>query len=212
MDEKEQAYNPQDMGEITALLRDWQDGNEAAMHELMSSTYNELRKTARGHLGTVGTGHTLQPTALINETYLRLAGGKSFSFQSRAQFYAFASQLMRHILVEYVRARFAQKRGGGQANLSIDEPGIAIAERKDIDFNTLLSLDDALSKLNQIDARKRQIVEMRFFAGLEVTEIAEILEISPSTVKREWRFSKRWLASELSELRGGAIDDDGDED
>ncbi|MDJ0836817.1 MAG: ECF-type sigma factor [Acidobacteriota bacterium] len=187
-------------GEITALLRSWEEGEEGAIDELMASTYEELRKTARGHLAGSAGGNTLQPTALINETYLRLANGKSFSFNSRSQFYAFASQLMRHILVEYVRARFAQKRGSGQANLSLDEPGIAIADRQDIDFSTLLSLDTALARLDEMDSRKRQIVEMRFFAGLEINEIAEILDCSASTIKREWRFAKRWLASELQDL------------
>jgi len=195
--EKAEPDVPELPGEITALLKSWGSGEDGAIDALMRSTYEELRKTARAHLAGARSDHTLQPTALINETYLRLAAGKSFSFDSRRQFYAFASQLMRHILVEYIRARYTKKRGEGVANLSIDEPGIEIPGRADIDIATLLSLDEALAKLDAIDSRKRQIVEMRFFAGLEVTEIAEALDCSPSTIKREWRFAKRWLASEL---------------
>jgi len=188
-----------DVGEITALLRSWALGEEGAVDALVRSTYEELRKTARAHLAGSVSASTLQPTALINEAYLRLMGVRGSSFASRGQFFAFASQLMRHILVEYIRARYTQKRGGGQPKLSLDEPGIDLAGREDLDLPTLLSLDEALTKLDEIDPRKRRIVEMRFFAGLEVTEIAEVLDCSPSTVKREWRFTKRWLARELGQ-------------
>ena len=186
-------------GEITALLRSWEMGEEGAVDALIDATYEELRKTARAHMAGSGSGHTLQPTALINEAYLRLMGGRGFSFASRGQFFAFAGQLMRHILVEHIRARTTQKRGSGRPKLSLDTPGLNLIDREDLDLPMLLSLDEALSRLDEIDPRKRRIVEMRFFAGLEITEIAEVLDCSPSTVKREWRFTKRWLASELGE-------------
>jgi RNA polymerase sigma factor (TIGR02999 family) len=159
----------------------------------MSLVFNELRQLARKHLRRERDGHTLQPTALVNELYLRLVGQEGLQWDSRVQFFAFASGLMRGILVDYYRARQTAKRGGGTLILSLDE-AIAIPERRDID---LFAIDDALTTLASLDSRQSRIVELRFFGGLTLEETAQALGVSVATVRREWAVAKAWLSREI---------------
>ena len=159
----------------------------------MPLVFDELRRLARSHLRRERDGHTLQPTALVNELYLRLAGQEGLQWESRVHFFAFASGLMRGILVDHYRARQTAKRGGGTLMLSLDE-AIAIPERRDLD---LLAIDDALTALASLDPRQCRIVELRFFGGLTLEEIAETLGLSVATIRREWAAARAWLAREI---------------
>lgn len=159
----------------------------------MPLVFDELRQLARSHLRRERDGHTLQPTALVNELYLRLAGQEGMQWESRVQFFAFASGLMRGILVDHYRARQTAKRGGGTSMISLDE-AIAVTERRDID---LLAVDDALTALASLDSRQCRIVELRFFGGLTLEEIAQALGLSVATVRREWAAARSWLAREI---------------
>lgn len=164
---------------------------------LITLLYKELRRAAAGILRRERPNHTLQPTALVNEAYLRLAAQAGPAFGSRAQFLAAASHLMREILIDYARARNRAKRGGGKAALSIEDAGRLAAE-EGVD---LLALDEALHRLERIDAQQRRIVELRYFGGLSIEEAAEALGVSPATVKRDWRTARAWLHRELSPLQ-----------
>lgn len=185
--------------DVTALLLSWSEGDEEAPARLMPLVYDELRRLARDYLRRERPDHTLQPTALVNEVYLRIVDQSRVSMQNRAQFFGLAAQLMRHILVDHARTRAAGKRGGLQPKLSLDETRIAIEDRA----AELIALDDALKSLAEIDARKSQIVEMRFFGGLTVEETAHALSVSAKTVMRDWRIAKIWLHRELSGSVGG---------
>ena len=178
----------------TALLLAWGDGDPDALNELVPLVQDELRQLARRHLRRERTGHTLQATALVNEAYLRLIEIKRVRWQNRAHFFAMASRVMRRILVDAARARGYQKRGGGAEHVSLDEALVVSNEPS----HDLVALDDALNALAAFDARKSQVVEMRFFAGLTVDETAEVLHVSPDTVMRDWRLAKVWLLRELS--------------
>jgi RNA polymerase sigma factor (TIGR02999 family) len=178
----------------TALLLAWGDGDPEALNELVPLVQNELRQLARRHLRRERAGHTLQATALVNEAYLRLIEIKRVRWQNRAHFFAMASRVMRRILVDAARARGYQKRGGGAEHVSLDE-ALVVSNQPSHD---LVALDDALNALAAFDARKSQVVEMRFFAGLTVDETAAVLHVSPDTVMRDWRLAKAWLLRELS--------------
>jgi len=161
---------------------------------LVTLLYQELRRVAAGCLRRERPNHTLQPTALVNEAWLRMAARNQPGWNDRVQFLAAASHLMREILIDYARARNRAKRGGGQAPICVEDAG-ELAAAPDVD---LLALDDALRLLERIDTQQRQIVEMRYFGGLNIEETAQVLGISPATVKRDWRMAKAWLHRELS--------------
>jgi RNA polymerase sigma factor (TIGR02999 family) len=179
----------------TALLLAWGDGDLGALNELVPLVQGELRQLARRHLRRERAGHTLQATALVNEAYLRLIEIKRVRWQNRAHFFAVASRVMRRILVDAARARHYKKRGGGAERVSLDLALVVSNEPS----HDLVALDDALKALAAFDARKSQVVEMRFFAGLTVDETAEVLHVSPDTVMRDWRLAKAWLLHELSQ-------------
>jgi len=179
---------------ITELLVAWSGGDRGALDQLMPLVYNELRRQAARHLRSERLAHTLQPTALVNEVYIRLVDQRRVSWQSRAHFFGVAAQLMRRILVSHARVRGAAKRGGAAHRLTLDE-GVALSPQRDV---SLLALDDALVKLEELDPEKGRMVELRFFSGLSVEETAEILGVSPRTVDRQWQTAKAWLQREMS--------------
>jgi RNA polymerase sigma factor (TIGR02999 family) len=180
--------------DVTALLLSWSDGDQDAPAKLMPLVYDELRRLARDHLRRERPDHTLQPTALVNEVYLRLIDQRRVNWQTRAQFFGLAAQLMRHVLVDHARSRAAAKRGGLMHKLSLDEAWMTPEEVA----VELVALDEALVRLAVIDERKSRVVEMRFFAGLSVEETAAALGVSDKTVMRDWRIAKMWLHRELS--------------
>ena len=184
----------------TMLLQAWSRGDKAAFDALVPLVHAELRRLARRYMRQERTGHTLQPTALVNEAYLRLIDLKQMQWQHRAHFLAMASRMMRRILVDSSRARRYQKRGGGAPKVSLDEALMVSSESA----RDLVALDDALNGLAAVDPRKGQVVEMRFFGGLTVDETAEALHVSVDTVTREWRLAKVWLLRELSGKRDDA--------
>lgn len=181
---------------VSTLLRAWTDGDQSAIHALTPIVYDELHRLARHYMRGERPGHSLQATALVNEAYMRLADYTRMQWQDRAHFFAVSAQVMRRILVEHAR-RHNQKRGRGVQHVSLDEAVVVCGgEETDVD---LIALDDALIALARIDPRKGQIVEMRFFGGQTVEEIAEVLQLSTGTVKRDWRAAKAWLYRELSD-------------
>ena len=179
---------------ITALLEEWGAGVPGALEDLMPLVVQELRTLARSHFRHEAQGHTLQPTALVNEVYLRLARQLRIRLENRTQFFAFASRLMRRVLVDHYRSRQTAKRGTGSPKVSLDE-AIAVADPKGVD---LLALDDALTALKELDPRQSRVVELRYFGGLTIPEVAEVLDLSPATVKREWMTAKAWLQHEIA--------------
>lgn len=179
--------------EITRLLSEWSDGDVEALEALMPLVFEELKNLARSYFRDESPGHTLQPTALVNEVYMRLINQQKVKWENRSQFFAFAAMLMRRILVDHAKRRKAAKRGGRAQKLPLDE-AVGEPERVDVD---LIALDEALEQLATIDARQSRIVEMRFFAGLTYEQIAEVLDLSVATVKRDWRTAKLWLFREL---------------
>lgn len=185
----------QDRGEVTGLLDRWNDGDQDALAELMPLIVEDLRLIAGKHLSNELPGHTLQPTALVNEVYLRLKGRRRVSWQNKAQFFAFVAGMMRHVLVDHARSKKTAKRGSSAVRISLDESIRVPVTEKDPD---ILALDDALKSLAEVDPRQSRIVEMRYFTGLSIEEVAEVEQISPTTVKREWRTAKLWLYRELS--------------
>jgi len=180
--------------DVTQLLLDWSQGDQAALDQLMPIVYHELRKIASGYLKGERPEHTLQPTALIHEAYLRLISQNFPEWQSRTHFFGVAAQLMRQILVEHARNHAAAKRGGGAQKLALDDATIFSAERA----SDLVAVDDALHSLAALDARKCRVIELRFFGGLSVEETAEVLGISVATVGREVRLALAWLHREMS--------------
>jgi RNA polymerase sigma factor (TIGR02999 family) len=178
---------------VTQLLVDWNRGNQAALDELFPIVYDELRRLARSYLRQERSGHTLQPTALVHETYLRLIDQRSVSWQNRAQFFGLAAQMMRRILVNHAVGRHAAKRGGHAERVPLDE-ALDVLEARQVD---VVALDAALKALAALDPRQSQIVELRFFGGLTVEETADVVGISPASVKREWAAAKLWLLREL---------------
>ena len=184
--------------EVTLLLNQVASGNEDAAARLIPLVYQELRRVAVHHLRLERPDHTLQPTALVHEAYLRLVEQRDPNWQNRAHFFAVASQLMRRVLVDYARGRLRQKRGGKQAKVSLEKVYILSRGRSD----ELLALDKSLDKLAKLDARQCRVVELRFFGGLSVDEVAKVLGVSSKTVKREWSVAKAWLYGELKSPDG----------
>jgi RNA polymerase sigma factor (TIGR02999 family) len=180
--------------QVTRLLRDWSNGDESALDQLTPLVYSELRRLAGRYLRKERPDHTLQSTALVHEAFIRLVDQREVKWQNRAHFFGVAAQMIRRILVDHARGRHASKRGSGAPKLSLDE-ALATPERKDLD---LIALDDALNSLAKIDPQQARIVELRFFTGLTVEETAEVLGISPATVKRDWVTAKAWLYRDIS--------------
>ena len=180
--------------EITRLLQAWAGGDQAALEQLAPLIYGELHRMARRHMRRERTGNTLQTTALVNETFVRLVDVKNVRWQDRAHFFAIAGRLMRRILVDRARARAAGKRGGDVACVNLDESLDAVPDRG----AELIRLDESLDALAQLDPRKARVVEMRFFGGLNVEEIAEVLRISSRSVMRDWSLARAWLVRELA--------------
>lgn len=184
--------------ELTKLLSAWADGDGGALERLTPLVYEELRRIARQQMRREAEGHTLQPTALVNEAFLRLFGTREQHWQNRSHFYAVCAQTMRHILTDHARAALRQKRGGGAIHVPLDAAGDAAAAEPDVDH---LALNDALQTLEAVDPRKVRIVELRYFLGLGIDETAEALGISAMTVRREWMRAKTWLLREMTEGR-----------
>jgi RNA polymerase sigma factor (TIGR02999 family) len=184
-----------DSHEVTQLLLAWSEGDATALDRLMPLVYAELRRLAKSYMRRERPGHTIQTTALIHEAYLRLIDADQVRVENRRSFFGVAARLMRQVLVDLARARHSQKRGGDARQVSFDE-ALVISKQPD---EGLLALDEALQELAQIDPRKSQMVELRFFGGLSVAETAEALDVSVETIHRDWRLAKSWL---LRRLRG----------
>lgn len=182
---------------VTKLLVAWGEGDKAALDELMPVVYDELRRLAQNYLSRERPGHTLQTTALVHEAYLRLVDQKTVNWQNRAQFFGIAAQMMRRILINYARERNARKRQGYATKVSLDD-AISFFEKRELD---LAALDEALNTLATLDPQQTRIVELRFFGGLTIEEVSEVLGISPATTKREWDSAKLWLRRQLSNRR-----------
>lgn len=180
--------------EVTRILHDWSDGDANAAERLMPLVYDELRRQARSYLFRERGSHTLQPTALVHEAYMRLVDQTRVDWKNRSHFFGTAATMMRRVLVDHARARATGKRDGG-VRLSLDDINVPVEERA----ASFLALDEALERLSEFDERKAKIVEMRFFAGLTDEEIAEVLDVSARTVARDWRNARLWLFRELSE-------------
>jgi RNA polymerase sigma factor (TIGR02999 family) len=179
---------------VTQLLVNWSNGDKAALDEMLPLVYQELRRIAVNRLRQELPNHTLQPTALVNEAYLRLIDQKNVNWQNRAQFFGLAAEMMRRILVNHALQRRAAKRGGGALRVSM-EVAVNSFEQKDVN---LVALDEALKNLATIDPRQCKIVEMKFFGGLTVAEIAEVLQVSSDTIERDWKMARAWLHLEIS--------------
>ena len=190
--------SPKDMaetqGQVTQLLRKWSDGDEKALDQLVPVVYKELRRLAHYHLEHEPDGHTLQSTALVHEVYLRLCGQDEPQWENRAHFFAVAARMMRRILVDRARRRLAGKRGGKAPRVNLDEvPDLSSGRASE-----LVALDEGMNALAQIDSRKAQVIELRFFGGLSVEETADVLKVSPHTVRRDWKLARAWLLADLS--------------
>jgi RNA polymerase sigma-70 factor, ECF subfamily len=184
---------PGSVDDITALLLSWGRGDEAALQQLIPLVHRELHQIARGCLKGERPGHTLQPTALVNEAFLRLVDVRRVDWKNRTHFLAMSARLMRRVLVDFARSRQYQKRGGGALKVSLDEAhGVSTERGQD-----LVALDEALTALSAIDERKARVIEMRFFGGLTVEETAAVLDVSRDTVLRDWRLARAWLMREL---------------
>jgi RNA polymerase sigma factor (TIGR02999 family) len=180
--------------QVTQLLIDWSNGDQSALDKLMPLIDEELRRLAHRYMSRERAGHTLQTTALVNEAFLRLVNRKNLQWQNRAHFFGLAAQVMRTILVDHARSHASAKRGGGTRNLELDE-AMVVSQQK---ASEVIALDEALKQLALIDPRQSRIVELRFFGGLTVEESAEVLNVSPVTIKREWSTAKAWLYHELA--------------
>lgn len=185
--------SPPEQHEITRLLVAWGGGDQSALERLMPLVYDELRRLAHRYMSHERPGHTLQTTALVNEAYLRLVNWREVQWQNRAHFFGVSAQMMRRILVDFARDKKYLKRGGGALQVSLSEAA-SLAECRAAD---LVALDEALTSLSELDQRKGQVVELRFFGGLSVKEVAEVLKVSEETVMRDWRLAKVWLLREL---------------
>ena len=178
---------------VTELLAQWSHGDDAALAELTPLVYDELRRLAHRHMGGERPRHTLQTTALVNEAYLRLADQTNPRWENRAHFFAVAARAMRQILVSYARSQRSQKRGGGALKVDLDEAALVSPEES----QEIVDLHEALEQLSALDSRKAQVVELKYFGGLNYDEIAEVLKISRITARRDWEFAKLWLYTEL---------------
>ena len=183
------------LDEVSQLVLDWANGDQAALDKLMPLVYDELRRVAHQYMRREHPGHTLQTTALVDEAYLRLVDQTHTHWKNRAQFFGIAAQLMRRILVDHARSHLYAKRGGGAHKIALDEVAVLSPERG----ADLIALDDALKRLSAIDPRKCRVVELRYFGGLSVEETSEILDVSAITVKRDWLVAKAWLRREIGD-------------
>ncbi len=181
--------------EITAMLQAWGRGEREASDELVRLVYHELCRQARYHLRRERANHTLQTSALINEAYIKLVEQRSVKWESRTHFFALAAEMMRRILVDHAKTKHRQKRGGKEANLPLEAALTIKTDEREIDF---IALDEALTRLSEIDRQQAKIVELRYFSGLSIEETAKVLEISKATVKRDWTMAKAWLRHELT--------------
>lgn len=179
--------------QVTALLKRWSGGDRDALEQLIPIVYDELRKLAASHLRRESANPTLQTTALVHEVYLRLVGQESVKFHNRRHFYGAAAQIIRRILIDYARERKAEKRGGDAERVAL-EAALAIPVPADVN---MIALDDALTALDEFDSQKARLVELRYFAGLSIPETAEVMGVSPTTVKREWAIARAWLYDRL---------------
>lgn len=182
---------------VTRLLSQAGAGDQEAVDALFEKVYGELRGLAKNYLRDERPNHTLQATALVNEAYVRLVGSVQIEWQNRAQFFSIAAQVMRHILVDHARQHRSEKRGSGERKLSLDE-AVSFAEERDIN---LVALDDALTILASLDEQQSRIVELRFFGGLSIPEIASVLDISETTVSRKWNTAKLWLHDQIVTMK-----------
>ena len=180
--------------EVTQLLKAWSNGDSEALERLTLLVENELHRLAHRCMAREKPGHTLQTTALVNEVYLRLIDADTVNYQDRAHFFAISARMMRRVLTDFARSRNYQKRGGGASQVTLDE-GLALSPERGAD---IVALDEALTRFSVLYPRQGQVVEMRFFGGLEIEEAAKALNISPETVKRDWRFAKSWLRGVMS--------------
>lgn len=183
--------------EVTRLLLDWSRGDEASLERLMPLVYDELKRLARIQMGRERSDHTLQPTAVVHEAYMRLVDAQHIAWRDRAHFFAVASRLIRRVLVDHARRHRAGKRGGGLVHLTIDDASPVSEVRAD----EIVALDEALKDLEELDPRQGRVVEMRYFGGLTIEETAAVLQVSPATVKREWSVASAWLRRELAAER-----------
>lgn len=180
---------------ITKLLVEWSDGNQSALDELYPLVYDELHRLARRYMSRERTGHTLQTTALINEAYVRLVDQRNVHWANRSHFFAISAQIMRRILIDHARRHAYAKRGGGAQQVSLEEVAAIVPEQG----REMLRLDEALKSLAEMDPRRSQVVELRYFGGLNNEEIAGVLHISENTVTRDWNMARAWLYQQLSE-------------
>jgi RNA polymerase sigma-70 factor (ECF subfamily) len=187
---------PSDAQQVTQLLEKWRQGDEGALQNLTPLVYEDLRRLAHQCMKGERCDHTLQTTALINEAYLRMAGQKRPILTNRSHFLAVAAKAMRHILVNHAKALGAEKRGGGVGKVQLDEAALVSPEQTAV----VLEVDEALKRLAMLDSRKAQVVELKYFGGLKQDEIANVLEISSVTVRRDWVFARAWLHNELQAL------------
>jgi RNA polymerase sigma factor (TIGR02999 family) len=192
------AFVMSDNQEVTMLLSALTRGEEAAASKLMPVVYNELRRLAGIYMRREREDHTLQATALVHEAYLKLIDQRSVNWQSRAHFFGISAQLMRRILIDHARGHKRDKRGGDQQKVSLDDVFLFAEQESD----ELLAVDDSLNRLARLDPRQARVVELRFFGGLSVEEAADVMGVSPKTVKREWSVAKAWLAADLKERHG----------
>jgi RNA polymerase sigma factor (TIGR02999 family) len=184
--------------QITDMLIAFGQGDQSALDNLLPLVYDELRRQAAAQLHRERVNHTLQPTALVHEVYLRLVNQKHLGWQNRAHFFGLTAQMMRRILVDHARSHRAEKRGGAELRLTLDE-GVAATPQRDLD---VMALDEALVKLEKIDSQKSRMVELRFFSGLSIEDTAEVMGLSPRTVTRQWQTAKAWLHRELTRENG----------
>lgn len=186
---------PSPPGEVTQLLRKWSKGDQAALDELIPLVYAELKRLARRYMGKERADHTLQTSALINEAYFKLVD-QSIPFQDRNHFFAVSARIMRHILIDHARSHQYAKRGAGAAKVPLEEAEELSARRAE----ELVALDEALTELEARDPRKSEIIELRFFGGLTIKETAEVMDLAPVTVVREWRAAKAWLYQAMTNI------------
>ncbi|HXK06419.1 MAG TPA: sigma-70 family RNA polymerase sigma factor [Verrucomicrobiae bacterium] len=184
--------------DVTKLLVNWSHGDQGALEQLMPLVYGELRRLAAAYLRRERSNHTLQSTALVHEAFLRMVHQQDVQWRNRAHFYGIAAQMIRRILVDYARGQHAEKRGAGAVKLVLDEALAVPQQSPDVD---LLSLNDALDRLTELDERQSRVVELRFFAGLSIEETAEVMHLSPASIKREWQTARAWLFREMSTAR-----------
>ena len=190
MDQSEQKSK-----EITEMLQDWSDGKEEVLDALLPLVYDELRRQAARFLRRERIGHTLQTTALVHEAYLKLIDQREVNWQNRAHFFGISAQAMRRILVDYAKSRHREKRGGAGENIPLEAVTLAVSNERSLDLE---ELDEALTRLAKINERQARIVELRYFSGLSIEETAEVLHISPATVKSDWKWAKAWLYREIT--------------